>query len=216
MLEDSLVRGELIEQTQGESAEIREQISGQLAAGFWLRKKGGSLNPRPGFIDSSKAYVVSRILTTDGVLDVGGQISRKSPRLSIQFITLIVVIVVIFLGGFISAAGMSLPGDPLYELRTMGENLVVILVINPEHRAQLHWTYAQEHLVDCAKVVSLGRREDAQKAFINFERHMVGMSRVVNKISSENGSLSNLNVHDVSRMYLEGMMIFRVLVPEAF
>ena len=195
--------------------EYKKRLQAEVRSAMWLRARGAEAEPRQDFIHSSKKRLVSQLKTNQGQQTTREKYKQTSTQTT-RLVLATLIVAAVFVGSLAVAADGSLPGDRLYSVRTTAENLNLALTFNAEDEAWLHRMYAQNHLIDCAEATSQGRISNAETALRNYERHMVGMSRALQAISTQNVEDGMLNSLDVSRIYMEDLEVFRVLLPGSF
>lgn len=64
-------------------------------------------------------------------------------------------------GGLTAAAGQSLPGEPLYAVKTAVESVELSLTFDPRANASLRLQFAQRRLEEAERLARLGRTQEA-------------------------------------------------------
>ncbi len=211
-----LIQGESLESAISDFSENQEQLRIDLDTALWFNQIGNQLSPRPGFVTSSRNYLVTNL----NEISVGNRnFDKKHAFKNIfqpQWVLTIFIAFVFILGSLVAGMDQAVPGDLLYSVKTAMQDFRLFLTVDAEKEANLYRLYAQEHLIACARAVSQGRSNDAEFALWNYERYIAGMSRSVQKISKSSLSNSDWELWDVSRIYLQDIEIFKVLLPGTF
>lgn len=205
-----LDEGESLSEVISEYPRCQDQLRNDIDTALWLNQKGESLAPRAGFARSTQGYILNQIEKTAGVRQ-GKKVAFKEP-LMVRWVLVALVFVVVYLSGSMLLIDRALPGDRLYEVKTSLEDLRLVLTLDAAEDARLHMRYAQEHLVACAKATSHGRHEDAAMALMNYERHIAGLIRANQILSDDPSTHKDWQNINVSRIYLEDLEIFKVLL----
>jgi hypothetical protein len=192
------------------------QLRVDIDTALWFHQKGETVAPRSGFIQSSRRNMVQRLENNSRQERSWHKRLTIKDTLWVQGVLAALVLLVFYYGGLMVAVDRSLPGDQLYRVKIAMEDLRLMLTLDAAKDARLHRMYAQDHLIACARVKSLGRYEDAEFALRYYERHMVGLSRTVLALSRSSSVESTWRNIDVSHLYLEDMEIIKALLPGSF
>ena len=194
------------------------KLQDDLRSALLLKRTGQSFEPRAGFIDSTRRLLVEQIANS------GEQDTKSSHYLpgmrgfTARFAMALLIGLFLFLGvnGIVLAAEDSGPGDRLYGVRTLGENLQLILAIDPMTEVKLHQEIAQGHFVDCAALVFDDRYDDALVALRLYERHMAEAGRIIGKLPTSDTLVYNQLFTRFNQEYLQDLRVLQVLLPDLF
>jgi len=191
---------------------LAEDLHPELEAAVWLHTNRGAVNPRPGFIPATRQWLVAQ---------VGQESLSKFPIIwhspVFRFAT-VVFLVLSFLftsSGAALASVDALPGDDLYPVKTLLEDAHLAFTLDTSRDAELRIQFAQRYLVECAILVSAERFDDALIALQNYDRHIVGISRIVRSLDGQIKS-GDLLLADFSKMLMQDATIFHFLLSEIF
>lgn len=196
--------------------EHRERLKVDLDTALWFRGIGSQLEPRPGFVSSSRHYLVSKIGEASSEKARLVKVRTRWDVLQVRRVLATLLVLVIAWGSLAVGVDRALPGNPLYRVKTTAQDFRLFLTVDAETEVRLHHQYAQEALIACASATSLGRRDDARLALWNYERYMAGMSRTVLEWTKSSTDQTGWRNTDISRLYLQDMEIFKVLLPGSF
>jgi hypothetical protein len=73
--------------------------------------------------------------------------------------------------GLVNASGGALPGDDLYPVKRTWEDVRLLLVLNPESRAELEYEFERERLQEIDKLLAEGRHEPIRFAGVVTEQN---------------------------------------------
>jgi hypothetical protein len=196
--------------------EHQERLRADLDTAAWFQRAGSQLEPRPGFVSSSRRYLVSKIEEIASGKSRTVKVRAQRDIFQARWVLAALLILVVAWGSLAVGMDRALPGNPLYRVKTAAQDFRLFLTVDAEAEARLHRQYAQDALIACAMATSEGRQDDARLALWNYERHMAGMSRSVQAISPgyyDRGSGLEL---DAGRIYLQDIEILKLLVPGSF
>lgn len=97
-----------------------------------------------------------------GMREAASKAQARKARFSFPRLAVSLAIAFLFLlsgTGLVNASGGALPGDDLYPVKRTWEDVRLLLVINPESRAELEYEFEQERLYEIDKLLAEGRHE---------------------------------------------------------
>ncbi|MBN1666245.1 MAG: hypothetical protein JW862_04130 [Anaerolineales bacterium] len=170
---------------------LADDLPALLSTARQLQAVRPDLAPRPGFLAASRQQILAHL---QAGAPRPGLVRRQQTwgiQLAFQFI---LVVMVFFAGaGLALAAEVALPGDSLYPIRNLTEQLRLAWVMDPGRDAALRLQFAQDYLVDSALLLSQERPLDAHQALRAYDRYIVGAGRVLGALSErEQQQLTNL------------------------
>ena len=170
-----------------------DTLRAELEAAVWLKSEGKALDPRQGFIDSSKHQLVGRILQhgkqsssrwrwSNLWFDVS---TARRNRFAVQFLLLLLLVVSLFYSGknLLRASDTWLPGDVTYPLKRLMEQTTLLLTPSMEGKARLHIEYTQNRLLEVQALFFENRYDEVPSTVVNFTDHLVGAVQAVNNIA---------------------------------
>jgi hypothetical protein len=197
-------------------SEWGNELKDPIKTAQWLAGQRQILEPRPGFISSTQQYLSSEIILTKLHRQFRFMPFRREGYIR-RLVTVLLICLVTLFGGaaLILTSEDSLPGDALYQVKIVTEDIWVALPLQPSKQARLHLQFAQEHLIACAILASQGRYKDAENALQHYERHMAGAGRLVPFISDFGPNEEMFSI-DFSQRYLQDIETIRILLPGEF
>lgn len=204
-----------LETVVSEYPQWSDQLRAALETALWLQNQRKEFEPRPGFVRSTRASLPG--LIEAGRLKAPDQ-RIFQPNLLNRVALLIILIQVIFLtgGGLVFVADSALPGNKLYPMKTLVEDVRLALTFDDGKDTQLHLQFAQEHLIICAEMVSQGQNEDALVALRNYENHMVGAGRKLRALQFHDLYEGDKLRNNFNQIYLQDLEILKILFPGVF
>lgn len=128
-----------------------------------------------------------------------------------------------------SAAASSLPGDPLYQVKILGQNARMMFMFDPEARSDLQAEYARRRLADIESLVASGRNVPAEaiELLLSEKASLDGLSTVqramlgglVRSMTRSDAGLAERlrrsagDPNDVDALMREGMVEKDVVIP---
>lgn len=175
----------IIEQYPQYATELRPRLEAmQMLASI---KPG--LEPRPGFIASSRNYIESRAVTRPQK-DVWHRIlNRYTPQHWAFYITapaLIIVLLALIFNSLVLTARMALPGDTLYSTKILMEDLRMALTFDREKKADLYIQYTRERSSEMVDLVLDGDYEALTITASRFETDLIDSLHSLNALYQDN------------------------------
>jgi len=119
------------------------------------------------------------------------------------------LLVVLFVGGVSAAAEKSLPGEPLYQVKTsVNENVLGLFAFTPQSKAQLHTELAVRRLEEVEKLAIAGKLDATTTAAaeVKIDTNLAVIKDSVKQLETDNNSIaaadtsskaeSSLKVHE--------------------
>lgn len=166
-----------------------------LEALSWLQGQGRLFDPRPGFVESSRRRLSTRIRQ---------EIASPSPlmknwaaflawflrpkRLGLQFILISILMIglVIGAGGVAVASRSSIPGDALYPMKIAAENAQLALTPGQVGEAQLYIEFSQHRLQEVQELVLEGKYQYIPQTVSEFNRQVGQATQLLKIVAEEN------------------------------
>lgn len=208
--------GEILSQVIADYPQFNQRLRSDMAVVVWLDRRRAEIEPGSGFFVNSRQTLLNQLNALAITIPDGKKKVIYKPQIKVSWLVAALVFLVVYLSGGLFLMDRSLPGDRLYEVKTSLEDLRLALTLDAAEDARLHMRYAQEHLVACAKATSLGRHKDAAMALNNYERHIAGLIRAAQMMADYPATDSEWHNIDISRIYLEDLEIFKVLLAGSF
>ena len=147
-----------LEEVLAENPEQAAAIRPELEAAGWLISQQAEVSTRPGFVAASRKRVVERIQQ-----EASGQNAKHSffgmiwpQRLAYRWVAAILVVVVLLssTGGLVSASQSAMPGDGLYLVKRISEEITYTITLNTTQRIQLSIQYAKRRMQEAAALIA--------------------------------------------------------------
>lgn len=188
---------ESLDSTIRQYPELADELRPELEAFLFLDGLKSRLDPRPGFVAASRNRLVSQI-QQDVVAQKTAQemgwfaglwaslFSRKRYILQLSLVVLILACLVIGGVGVSSSAQYALPGDKVYPVKMVMEQVELAATTDPGERAQLHAEFAQNRLDEAHDLVMEGRYDLVPDTVGRYEYHVNQAVRSLNQLAREN------------------------------
>lgn len=160
------------------------------------------VRPSASWLESRRSFLLSEIAKkeTPIVLESEPNQARKSifafPIFNISKLfkpafsaVMVLIVFASSLGtiGIISASQNSLPGDPLYALKTMFEKTQMTLASDDQNRVKLSIKFATQRMDEFAQVASKpGKKEVIEKTVQNLNEQLVAVQESMDKLQEKN------------------------------
>ena len=179
-----LENGEPVEAVLARYPEQAGELRAHLEAAGWLRAGRAAFEPRPGFVNGSRAWLVEQI-ERQQVAPVSRPVPwvqglalmwnwlRRRRRLAWQLAAALLLLAMMLNNGgqLALAARLSLPGDALYSVKTGMENARLIGRSDAVSEARLHTEFARQRLLEIQSLVFEGSFEELHLAVDDLETH---------------------------------------------
>ena len=162
-----------LEQFLAEHADLEAEIRPELETAVWLVSRQEQVHTRPGFVPASKKRVLERIKQEASSQDAKhGFLGFLLPRFGVHWAPALVAAIIVLssTGGLLSAAQGSMPGDQLYTVKRISEQVAAGITFNEMQRVELNSQYTGRRLDEAAALITGGKYEAAEPALDAFEQ----------------------------------------------
>ncbi len=159
----------------------------RLEAALWLAEATKSLEPRPGFISSTRSHIEKRVTTMPRQNTWQGWLNRYSPpRWLFNLVSpmILVALVVLILNSLVLSARLSIPGDPLYSTKLALEEIQLAFTFNAEDKTDLYIQFSRERTTEFVNLVLEGDYNQLPSAAARMETDIIYTIHSVDAISS--------------------------------
>ncbi|HLF25768.1 MAG TPA: LamG-like jellyroll fold domain-containing protein [Anaerolineae bacterium] len=98
------------------------------------------------------------------------------------------------------AAQSALPGDALYPVKTVVENVQIAIAPDNPHKAQLHLVLAQTRVNEIAALIAQGRYAPIPETVIAFEAHIAATTLDLRAVAREDAARGVVLVRETDRL----------------
>ncbi len=168
--------------------EQAEVIRPELEGALWLVSQRQEVEARPGFVTASRKRVVERIKA-----EARSQGTKHSlfgfawpQRVAYQWVAVAAVVLVLLLGtgGLVTVSQASLPGDGLYAVKRISEQVSYAVTVSEVGRAQLSTQFAERRMNEVETLVSRGNYTAAESALDSYEQQVNLTLSLLDKVSN--------------------------------
>ena len=162
-----------LEQFLAQHPDLVAEIRPELETAVWLVSRQEQVHTRPGFVPASKKRVLERIKQEASSQDAKhGFLGFLLPRFGVRWAPALVAAIIVLssTGGLLSAAQGSLPGDQLYTVKRISEQVAEGITFNEMQRVELNSQYTGRRLDEAAALITGGKYEAAEPALDVFEQ----------------------------------------------
>ena len=183
---------ETIETAVARYPEWSDALRPQLETALWLTTYREVLEPRPGFVSTSRRRLVERIkeerqqapLTWRERLQQLMPVQRVAP---VAFV--FVLMLTLFVGGtLVSESKNALLGDRLYGMKLTLEGLALATSITQASDAELQIKFVQKRLEEIKALYADGRFEEATQTASELEPQIVQTNNAIDLVANQNPS----------------------------
>jgi len=157
-LERVLIEGEAIEQCLASYPELAAELEPLLQTAL-ATSNASAIKPRPEFRD--RARYQFRVALQEMEDKRGRRFFSWQPR----WATAVIVVLVLLLagGGTVTAAGNSMPDEPLYRVKLATEAVRLVLTPSTLGKAELYVNLADKRVVEIIKMAEKGKSEHVER-----------------------------------------------------
>ncbi len=177
-----------LEQFLAQYPDQADEIRPEIAAALWLIASQREVETRPGFVASSRKRVLDRIKT-----EARDQGARRSffgiiwPRqIALQWVVAAVFLVVVLTGagGVVASSQAALPGDGLYAVKRISEQVAYTVTLNDVQRVQLSAQYSDRRLSEVENLMAKGSYQKAGIALQEFKQQLTKTIALLQNVSN--------------------------------
>jgi hypothetical protein len=189
--------------------DFADELRPALTTALAVNTRSSGYDPRPGFLEGNRAYLLHQI-QKDARPVRGG--------LSSSWLAQVMLVAIVVLGLLAGSTGMALasesalPGDGLFPVRMAVEGAQLAVTLSAARDAELRLQFAQNYLVACASLISAERYDEAQLALQNYDRHLVGANRAIQTLRSIDDFEAQALAEAFNRVLVQDAMILEVLM----
>jgi hypothetical protein len=186
--------GESLEDVLKRYPEEESELRPRLTKAVWLRGQANDLSHRPGFLEASRRRLVNRIALDSSPASFlqrlvwRGSVQRQQKfRWAVNSLALLVLAYSIFSLGSrtVSWAQTSLPGDGVYLVKLLVEDVRLGLTFDPAAKAKLHIDFAQERSNEIQALILEDRYEQIPISAVDFLSQVYQAKQALETIRAE-------------------------------
>jgi hypothetical protein len=185
-----------------------------LEAALWLTKANKSLDPRPGFISSSRHYVEQRVAFLAPRNAWQRLFGRYTPQrwvFNFSAPIILVIILVLVVNSLVLTARLSIPGDPFYSTKLAIEDIQLAFTFNPETKANLYMQFTHERSTEFMELVLNADYQLLPAAADRMETDIIATLHALNNIPKQYQSLEPTKATTLSDSLSNEIFLLRVL-----
>jgi hypothetical protein len=180
---------ETIDSILGKYPQLVNELRSPLEAIIWLGKAKKNLEPRPGFISSSRSNLESNIASLPHQSVWQRMLKKYTPRRWVFNITapiLLVIMLALLINSLVLTARLSIPGDPFYSTKLVIENTQLAFTSNPVDKTELYVQFSRERTTEFVELVLDGDYELLPSAANRMETELIASLHSLNNASLRN------------------------------
>ncbi len=165
--------GEVLRQHPHLAATLQPEIE----AALWVMAREQQVAVRPGFISASRKRIVDQVRQ-----ESQNRGARRSflgilfPRSlsNFQWVVVALFLIVCFsgVGGILSISQRALPGDPLYSVKRLSEDVAVGLALSDVGKIDLQAEFIERRIEEVEALIEVGNYQQAAEALSEFEQEV--------------------------------------------
>jgi hypothetical protein len=214
------VDGESLDSVIARYPDLEASIRPPLEAALWLDRVKYSLDPTPEFVSGARQRLLAQIQRGNVTAAPSKQFSLRDffadlarPQLALQFAfaLLLFVFLVVGAGSIALASRNALPGDSLYNVKLIQEQVRLALAFTEIEDARLHAQFAQERLVEIQTLVLQERFEYLDQAVAGYEREVARAIELTRELAIEDASQAVALASQMDEMLSNQEMVLSTL-----
>lgn len=177
--------------------EYSQELRAELEVATFLVSRRGDVSSRAGFVPASRKRLVGRIKAEAQASSRSGKRASLGivwpRRFVLQFASAMTIFMLLFLSSFgtVAASQSSVPGDDLYSIKRLSEDIQYTLTLNAASRAQLSLYYSGRRLSEVEVLLVRGQYQDVAQTLKDFEYKVNQSVALLQEGEGANGSSSD-------------------------
>lgn len=162
-----------------------QELRPRLEALFWLANAKQNVNPRQGFITSSRKSIERQFISIQPHGFLPRLFKRHTPqRWVFNLVTpiLLIFLLVFILNSLVLSAQLSIPGDSLYSTKLALEDVKLALTLDRANKTELYIQLSRERTTELVELVLEGNYELLPSAAERMETEMIASLHAINNI----------------------------------
>ena len=168
---ERMAAGEPLDSCLASYPDLADELKSLLAISHAVTDTTSQIKPRPEFKAAARYRFQSALAAKEKKMAK----SESAPRRwRFKWATVALAVLVIFVvgGGTGIASANSMPGDPLYRVKTIVERIQMGLTFGNENKAQLHMNFAERRSDEMQTLIDEGDLEGANNIGVQMANHM--------------------------------------------
>jgi len=168
--------GETLESILAKYPQYAGELRPRFEAALWLQQAKLVINPRSGYIISSRKYLEAQIESLRPISFWQRLFSRYSPQRWVFNITapiIVFLLLALVLNSAVLTARLSIPGDPLYSTKLVIEDFQLALTFNQMDKTDLYIQRYRERALEFIELVMEGDYEYLPSAATRMETEII-------------------------------------------
>lgn len=200
----------ILEKHPQHAAELRPRLESLT----WLVYSRENLEPRQGFISSSRAYIEQKVHSIPPQSFWQRVIRRYTPQrwvFNIVAPAVVLLLIVLILNSLVLSAQLSIPGDSLYSTKLTLEDIQLTLTFNQVEKADLYIQLSRERTTELVELALEGNYELIPAAASRMETEIIASLHALNNIAdhyqaAERPMLSELRETLTNEIYVLNLL----------
>ena len=193
-------RGEDLEQIVSRYPEHADELLQRLEMVRWLSENETVVESRPGFLPASRQRLVERLKRESAAEATRPRDPRALKAFQVrrfwQALNSISIALLVLFFGLIAFQGLSLaqtsiPGDMLYGVKILGEQVHLKTTFTPAQKAELNVEYAGRRSGEIVELIFEGRFDYLTSTSLNLKEHVLQADGLLSGLQASDPSLSD-------------------------
>lgn len=170
-----------------------KELRPQLEAALWLHQHQPSLEARPGFLSTSKAYLIENLRSSPTSQSKPSLIRRQSstnaqrrPLLEALSLLVLIACLVFATHNILLMAELSLPGEPFYVVKRSLEISQLAFTFDPLQDARLQVEFSQQRASETIALLLDKNYQELPRAVQNLQRQMEATLSAIAQLERSN------------------------------
>lgn len=167
--------------------EFADELRSELEAILWMHNRRDALTMRPGYLATSRNRLVNQIKQKEQNPSIPKKfmVGWKQMVFRLAFAISFLFISTLAYTGGAQAIQASLPGELLYNVKLIAEDVQLSLASNASTEAELGIEFADKRAQEAVSLLEKGRYEDAAAALDAYQRNLSFVTDLIKELDNE-------------------------------
>jgi hypothetical protein len=159
---------------------------------MWLTDVKKSLEPRQGFISSSRANIERQLDSFQSPSPWQRLFRRYTPQrwaFNVTAPVILVILLALIINSLVLTAKLSIPGDPLYSTKLFLEDVHLAFTVDQADKTALYILYSRERTTEFVELVMIGDYEVLPSAAARMEADIIASLRSIQDLRKQDNRL---------------------------
>jgi len=194
---------------------LADELRPRLEAALWLYQARQVVDPRPGFVSSSRKYLETQIESMQPHGFWRRLFKRYSPQrwvFNIVSPIIIFLLLALVINSAVLTARLSIPGDPLYSTKLVIEDIQLAFTFNLADKTDLSISFSRERAMEFVELLMEGEYEYLPTATRRMETEIIASLHALEALSSYNPDIEQPQISSFRDTLSNEITLLNVLI----